>query len=259
METERFEDKIKRQLQDREIKPSASSWDKLSAKLEAPQQKKKPFVLWMGIAASIIGGILILSLVFNKTSIVSPAIVDTPKENLNLEKSPVEISEEIFTEIQDEAVQVATSEVEEVEKKNIAPRIKGNVIKEIEASQSNREVIAVIDNKNLLKEQTLITPSALSSDKILNLKLNDALSSVITKVENAQSVTDAEVNMLLAEAATKISQERYKTDFVVAKVNPHDLLQDVEFEMDNSFRDKIFEILKEGYSKAKTAVANRNY
>ncbi|CAM4106651.1 hypothetical protein [Gillisia hiemivivida] len=257
MGTERFEDKIKRQLRDREIAPSAGSWDKLSAKLDETQQKKKPFVLWMGIAASIIGGILILSLVFNNTSPSdSPEMVDVHKEAVKLEENPVETSEEIFTQTQDEVEQVATSEVK---KEQITPRSNPTVTPVNQLHQNNREAIAVIDNKSLLNQNSLGISIETTTDKILDLKLNDALTNVIANVENRATVTDAEVNKLLAEAAAKISRERYKTDFAVGKVNPQELLQDVEFEMDNSFRDKIFEILKEGYSKARTAVANRNY
>jgi len=72
-------------------------------------------------------------------------------------------------------------------------------------------------------------------------------------------VTDAEVDKLLEEAARRISLERYSKNYAAGKIDPQDLLLDVEFELDNSFRDKIFDMLKEGYSKAKTAVANRNY
>ncbi len=257
MGTERFEDKIKRQLLDREITPSADSWDKLSARLDETQQKKKPFLLWMGIAASIIGGILILSLVFNNSiPSDSPEMVDVPKEEVKLEENPVETSEEIFTQIQDEVEQVATSEVK---KEKRTPRSNLIVTPVKKMDQNRREAIVVLDNKSLLNQKRLDISIGPTSDKILDLKLNDTLTSVIANVENKATITDAEVNKLLAEAAAKISEERYKTNFAVGKVNPQDLLQDVEFEMDNSFRDKIFEILKEGYSKARTAVANRNY
>jgi hypothetical protein len=257
MGTERFEDKIKRQLQNREISPSAGSWDKLSAKLDTPQERKRPFVLWMGIAASIIGGILILSMVFNSSTISdSPEIVDVPKEEVKLKETPVEASEEIFTQTKGEVVQVAISE----EEKEPATPKSNLIVTPVKLSQQNkRKAVAAVDNKSLLKEQTLITPITPASDKILDLTLNDALASVLTQTKNGQAVTDAEVNKLLADAASKISKERYKSDYAVGKVDPQDLLQDVEFEMDNSFRDKIFEMLKEGYSKAKNAVANRNY
>jgi len=259
METERFEDKIKRQMLDREIAPSAGSWDKLSERLDATQEKKRPFILWMGIAATIIGGILILSLVFNN-SIPSDSqeVVNTPKDEIKLEETAVETSKEIFIKNQKEKKQFASEKVEDVKRVARTPRSKG-VVEEKLSSQGIREAIAVIDNAILLKEQNVISPTVVSSDKILDVKLNDALASVITQTINGQAVTDAEVNTLLAEAARRISQERYSKDYATGKVDPQDLLLEAEFELENSFRDKIFDMLKEGYSKAKTAVANRNY
>jgi hypothetical protein len=200
---------------------------------------------------------LILSLVFNSSTISdSPEIVDVPKEEVKLKETPVETSEEIFTQAKGEAVKVAISE----EEKEPATPKSNFIVTPVKSSQQNkREAVAAVDNKSLLKEQTLITPITPTTDKILDLTLNDALASVLTQTKNGQAVTDAEVNKLLADAASKISEEHYKTDYAVGKVNPQDLLLDVEFELDNSFRDKIFEMLKEGYSKAKNAVANRNY
>lgn len=255
MGTEKFEDKIKRQLRDREISPSAGNWEKLSARLDTPQPKKKPFVLWMGIAASIIGGILILSLVFNSSTLNSPEIVDVPHKEIEADKA----SGEIFNSTYKETEQFATSEENEVKEEPIPSKTETTDSNRKERSRNKREAIAVIDNKKLISHQSLAISAEPSANKSLTLKLNDALTNIIATVENGPTVTDAEVNELLAEAAAKISKESYKTDFAVGKVNPQDLLQDVEFEMDNSFRDKIFEILKEGYSKARTAVANRNY
>ncbi len=257
MGNERFEDKIKRQLRDREITPSAGNWEKLSAKLDATEEKKRPITFWIGIAASIIGGILILSLVFNNiTPSDTPEIVDAPKEEVKLEKTPVETSEEIFIPAKKVEEKVATSEVN---KESITPRSNPIVSPEKQTHQNNREAVVVLVNRSLQQQQSVRTSIELTTDKILDLKLNDAINSVIVNVENGKTVTDEEVNMLLAEAATKLSEEHYIADFAVGKVNAKDLLQAVEFEMDNSFRDKLFEILKEGYLKAKTAVANRNY
>ena len=258
METERFEDNIKRQLQAREITPSAGSWDKLSAKLEASQEKKKPLAFWMGIAASIIGGVLILSLVFNNSSpLDSPEIVDGPKEELKREDPFRETSEEIYNPTQEETVRVAAKE--EVEEEQVAHKSNTSVPPVQNIPPKNREAVASIEDKAILKEPTIISSSQLPEDAVLDVTLTNALANVFNQTQNGETITDAEVNKLLAEAAAKITRERYKTDFAVGKVNSQDLLRDVEFEMDNSFRDKIFEMLKEGYSKAKTAVANRNY
>tara|TARA_R100001369_G_scaffold954_4_gene3156 strand:+ start:26638 stop:27411 length:774 start_codon:yes stop_codon:yes gene_type:complete len=257
METERFEDKIKRQMLDREITPSAGSWDKLSASLDVQEKKKKPFVLWMGIAASIISGILVLSLVFNNSNPSAlPQIVNTPKEEVKIEKAPIETSEEIFAETIKEEQQVAVSEEK---RESINPGINKNSALENPIQQNNREAVAAIDNSSILNDKSAAEKNLASDNEILNLKLNNALNHVIAQTIKENVVTDAEVDRLLEEAAKKISQERYSKNYATGKVDPQDLLLDAEFELDNSFRDKIFDLLKEGYSKAKTAVANRNY
>ena len=257
MGTDGFEDKIKKQMQDREIAPSAGSWDKLSSRLDAQEEKKKPFVLWMGIAASIIGGILILSLVFkNSTPAVTPQIVDTPSEEVKIEKAPIETSEEIFTEINTEEPQVAVSEEK---KESINPVTNKKPISEKKIQQNNREALAAIDNSSILNEKSTSDKVLAKNQEVLDLKLKNALSDVIAKTSEGTAVTDAEVDKLLEEAARRISLERYSKNYAAGKIDPEDLLLDVEFELDNSFRDKIFDMLKEGYSKAKTAVANRNY
>ncbi|PHQ62576.1 MAG: hypothetical protein COC08_00130 [Maribacter sp.] len=69
-------------------------------------------------------------------------------------------------------------------------------------------------------------------------------------------MTDAEVDSLLRKAqeeilANKIFGEDYSVDAMA-------LLNEVEDELDQSFRDQIFETLKIGFLKVRTAVANRN-
>ena len=257
MGTDGFEGKIKKQMLDREIAPSAGSWDKLSSRLDAQEEKKKPFVLWIGIAASIIGGILILSLVFNNSTLsTSPQIVDTPSEEVKVEKAPIETSEEIFTETNNEEQQVSVSEEK---KESINPVTNEKPVSEKKIQQNNREAVAAIDNSSLLNQPSTADVNLAKNQEILDLKLNNELTEVIAQTNGVTTVTDADVNKLLEEAARRISQERYSKNYAIGKVDPQDLLQDAEFELDNSFRDKIFDMLKEGYSKAKTAVANRNY
>jgi hypothetical protein len=257
MEQLKFEKDFSEKLNKREIEPKAGSWEELGARLNSEEKGKKPVFWWIGIAASIIGGILILSLVFNNlTPSDTPEIVDAPKEEVKLEITPVETSEEIVIPSKKVEEKVATSEIN---KEIITPRSNPILSPKRQMHQNNREAVVVIDNRRLLQQQTIRTSIEPATNKIFDQKLNDAINSVIVNVENGKTVTDAEVNMLLAEAANKLSEEHYKADFAVGKVNPQDLLQEVEFEMDDSFRNKLFEILKEGYLKAKTAVANRNY
>ena len=80
---------------------------------------------------------------------------------------------------------------------------------------------------------------------------------VVAEVKpGATPVSDLEVDALLYAAMAELEQER--AAYAVQPVNADELLQEVEYELDQNFRQKVFEVLKEGFSKAKTAVANRN-
>lgn len=92
----------------------------------------------------------------------------------------------------------------------------------------------------------------------LSLKVQELLAS-ISKAEkkSGKRITESEVDALLAEAVKEISKntpEKYSGNFVDAE----NLLADVEYDVDQSFRKEVFEFLKEEFKKARTAVATRN-
>ena len=72
----------------------------------------------------------------------------------------------------------------------------------------------------------------------------------------SQEVTDAEVDSLLRAAQRQILTDKLFADS--GSVDAMSLLAEVEDELDESFRDQIFDALKSGYLKLRTAVADRN-
>lgn len=124
-----------------------------------------------------------------------------------------------------------------------------------EFSQTEENVAEVIPNNGVSEE--------LEKQKSQNwknccslLKLKSWWLRSLKKEENG-TVTDAEVNELLAEAAREISQQR--NFYNRGKVDADALLADVESEIDQSFRREVFEMLKDGFQKARTAIVSRNY
>ncbi|CAN0604335.1 unnamed protein product, partial [Ectocarpus sp. 12 AP-2014] len=70
------------------------------------------------------------------------------------------------------------------------------------------------------------------------------------------TVTDAEVDSLLTRAQDEILRDKiFNKD---KSVDAMALLTEVEDELDKSFRDQIFDSLKAGFIKVRTAVADRN-
>ncbi|HSI69245.1 MAG TPA: hypothetical protein VK941_03365, partial [Gillisia sp.] len=108
------------------------------------------------------------------------------------------------------------------------------------------EEIAVAE---VVKEETIETQPA---------SLEDAIAAVTSNLAKNDDLAEAEVDSLLMMAAARISKER--TVYLAGEtIDASSLLWDVEMEMEQSFREKVFDIMKEGYLKARTAVANRNY
>ena len=94
------------------------------------------------------------------------------------------------------------------------------------------------------------------SEDLINTKVLEVLARVDVLEEDNEALTDAKVDSLLRKA-----QEEILTDKLFRNnrsVDAMALLSEVESELDKSFRDQIFESLKTGFLKVRTAVADRN-
>lgn len=239
MEPVKFEKHIKDQLQKREIKPSAESWQKLQGRLEQKEApSKKPF-LWMGIAAAFAGIFFLLGTFFSNPFIENgPAVVEqtsevpvTP-ETENLEPVPA-AEEEILVaseEIRKQEIEQPTKISEDVRRKDIASAV---VAEETPIAETASEEPAKFDLASVKERLSEESPEALAN------------------------VSDAEIEALLLLAEAELEEE--PAQYVSQTINPDDLLNEVEYELEQSFRDKVFEVIKDGLSKAKTAVANRDF
>ena len=96
MEPYKFEQDIKKKLEKRRIQPSTNSWNKLADSLQFKEHKKDTKFLWlMGIAASIVGVLFVVSIFLNEEKGNSaPTIVNVPppeKEDASIEVASEEI------------------------------------------------------------------------------------------------------------------------------------------------------------------------
>ena len=248
METDKFEKHIKSQFKDREIQPSKNAWEKISSELNSDTSKKKPVYLWMGIAASVMVLIGIALFYFNGSDDVNEIqfeVVDTDKkEALEEKKSTESVS---FLEKEPEVVV-----------KNDVEKINSGVAKKQE-SIKNKEIITVEDEIEVASVERIVLEKKGDeleiSDDIINTKVAGIVAQ-LDVLEQYSTVTDAEVDSLLKRAQQEILQEKiFKTD---KSVDALALLTEVEGELDQSFRDQIFNSLKASFIKVRTAVADRN-
>ena len=231
MEPERFEEHIQKQLQKREIKPSAGSWEKLEARLEQEEKPKQFQFWWIGVAAAIAGVFFFLGTLFNTQT--EPTVVEQPSEEIKVQEPVIKPEQKIL---------IAS---EETEKEEIpAPETLPEKVK-----ISKTETTVAVQEKPV---ENNIFGSA--EPEVVDPKVENIV--VEVKPTNT-TVSDAEVDALLNSAMAELDQ--HHSSYAVESIHAEDLLQEVEYELEQNFRQKVFEVLKEGFSKAKTAVANRNH
>lgn len=247
----KWEDNIKETLEKRTIKPSNTSWNTLADKLDATNKnKRKTMYLWMGIAANVVALLFTITIFFNgyQTEINTPAVVNTQEQVdeylISVEKLPVE-KQVAETQADDQILEPVEKNIaknELLKKPNdFTPPVKQN----IPVAKIDKEVAVEPLEINLQKESF--------EDK----KIAEMVAQIQDLKNKGQTVTDADIEALLHQAQKEIAyhtiiKEGMKT------VDANALLQDVESDLQQSFRNKIFEALKNSYETIKTAVAERN-
>jgi len=249
----KFEENIKEKLEKRTIKPSANAWNKLSERLERQEEKRgnKAF-WWLGIAASIVGVLLVGSQLFKNNALeeVIPKIVIRP----------VDVK-------QDETNKIATKKIENTieiseEKKIKEDKSPNQIIKKktiIKASLTQENLLVAQENTQQKLNQKSLKPKKEVSENLTfeTQKIQDVVAQIKNLKDKNTVVTNETIDALLAEAQKEIALEKMYNEST-GVVDANLLLQDVEIELDQSFRTKVFKALKESFITVKTAVAQRN-
>ena len=91
----------------------------------------------------------------------------------------------------------------------------------------------------------------------IDAKIDEVVAKVKQMQGESTAVSAEEIETLLEKAQREISNQRL-LDQATTKIDPASLLEDVETELERSFRDKVFDALGEGFNKIRTAVVERN-
>lgn len=233
-----FENKFKKELQRREIKPSSDSWDRLRERLDEDSQPKRKNYSWLWKVAAV--AILFLGLgTFIEHPFDSPQVVEEfPVEQILQEHDPT--GAELVVSEEESEVKPEERSSQEM----YFPR--GEI-----AHKKEIQTVDLPQQQPVIKsELAIVQPEVLT--KVERVENTESIAS-----EELAQVTNAEIDALLATAREDLSRDSiaYASQFPGAE----DLLEEVEYELDESFRRKVFEVLKDGYSRAKTAVANRDF
>lgn len=251
------EEQMRDKLEKRSLQPSPESWATLSKRLDAEQKNEtKSLFWWFGMAASIVGIVFATAMYFHNTSFESntPTIVDS-NDNV-IQKGEMKKDEFKKEEVVVEDNKPVEDSIKETEPKSNAnthlPK-KSQFLNQI----PQEEAVAQVQQSS----------SETSIDKVSEIKTSELtfeaqkVQEVVAVINHLKTsgkmVTDTEIDSLLKNAQKEILSNRLYNE-TTRTVDANALLQDVEADLQQSFRSKVFEALQSGYESVKTAVAQRN-
>ncbi|SFU49656.1 hypothetical protein SAMN05216480_10591 [Pustulibacterium marinum] len=254
-----FEREVKQRLEERTINPSENAWEKLSSQLKDEQEKKKSAFPWYWVAAILVIACMALGgmfLQYEATSVNTTTVVDVEKEQSiqNSEVSPSIVNEESLKWEKQEPVIVDNSSTQKqpeiqknpivIESENKGLKLKNKFGKETE--NSSEMYLAVNDTE----------------DEILENKKVDEVVQKLTEMQTSGTeITDATIDSLLLKAQKELRKERVEVllkSESTTETLANMLLEEVEYDLDRSFKDKIFDALQNSIVKVKTAVATND-
>lgn len=236
MEPNKFEKDFREKLNQREIEPSNNAWDRLDAMLSVAEEKKpKKNRKRLYIAASVVGFLLVGTLFFNqnKKSVATPKTVIVEKEK------ETEIGKESIIEPVLNTIDSVKTE----------PAIAEKTSEEI----VNKEKTTT----NTISNKTIKNVSNQVAESSIIIKNNQEKESVNNQIQIAETSKKENVDQLLETAENKVIAQN-QTKKAKVKINANDLLNQVDGELELSFREKVITKVNKNLQEVKVALSNRN-
>lgn len=236
MEPNNFEKDFREKLNQRKIEPSEKAWDRLDAMLSVAEEKKpKKKNKWLYIAASIAGFLLAGTFFLNQEK-----KVEIPKNQIVIEENNQKDSvvRNGFKAADSTKDQIAVSEKEATQNAENS--------KTAEKSSNQKGIKAVKNTVNPIAEVSIINQKNQQSTSG-NTPINVP---EISKNETAEQLLNTAEKSVVAENSVKPKAK--------IKINASDLLNQVDGELELSFREKVITKVNKNYQTVKVALANRN-
>ncbi len=277
----KFEENIKDKLEQCRLEPSQDAWKTLSNRLDNNTNKRnKDVFLYLGIAASIVGVLLVYTLLIKTENAAEgiQEVVNTEAETkTETNSTPILDSSNIESQVVESTPQESFPTIEETIKVSDDTSI---------APKSTTENVLAATNEQILKAETAIQNLKLNQSSNKFPKASDVASveteaqerlieqplntldyestkviEVVAQIKKLEAqgneVTESEIDALLKQAERDILKQRLYNE-TTRTVDADALLQDVEEDLEQSFRARVFQNLKSNFNSVKTAVAARN-
>ena len=230
MEPNNFEKDFREKLNNRTIEPSDKAWDRLDAMLSITENKKsKKKNKWFYIAASFVGFLLVGTFFFNQ------------------KEQTIKVPQSVVVE-------------DDIKKDSVVKPVSNSVdsIKTVIAS-SEQTSVPNSNNKEINNKQksntTLKNESNQVAESSIIIKNNQEKQSI--PIQNQISKNE-NVDQLLVNAEKAVVAENSAKQKSKVKINADDLLNQVDGELELSFREKVISKVNKNYQTVKVALANRN-
>ncbi len=240
MAPNKFEKKIKELFDAREIEPSGDAWEKVASQLGSSPAKTsiRPWYYW--IAASIAFIVFVVGWSVRKSS--QPVIDENPMVEQQVTPEPKRT---------ESAVPMIQKQTEISSVKDEPARLEDQFNNVAESTEKPPGIAEIPEDKPFTDSQLEQGGQNLRDEKI---------SEVVAQVDhmevNKAEVTEEEVDsLLMAAQKALLANEEFQEE---SSNNGASLLAEVEGELQESFRDQVFDRLKQGFIRVRTAVADRN-
>lgn len=249
-----FEDNLKSKLEKRAIQPSDNSWEKLAEKLDEENKSNSKNIWWLGIAASIIGVLLVTIVYFDKIEATDslPELVETPNEETKIKVNDTPESHNVTNS--KKSFNEDKISVKEQSKTSIANKNTNKPTNKYLVRNTSKIAVATNNDKaeNIQIEEVINENALIESEE----RQNSIVKNSEEKIDNQLDI-DSEIELLLNNAQKEFAINNNKTKGTTV-VNSNSLLKEVETDLEETFRDKVFKTVISSYHSVKTAVAERN-
>jgi len=238
MEPNNFEKDFREKLNQRTIEPSNKGWDRLDAMLSIAEEKQpKKNYKWLYIAASIVGFLLVGTFFFNQEK----DSVETPKNNVVIEVTKKDSAvKPTINRMESGKTEIATSEKVTIKRTN---KKEANNNPDVSVQKSDQ---LIKNEKNQIAESSII------------IKNNQEKQSINNQTSVVEPSKNENVDQLLNTAEKTVVAEHSAKPKSKIKINASDLLNQVDGELETSFREKVITKVNKNYQTVKVALANRN-
>ncbi len=256
MAPNKFEEGIKEKLEQRTIQPSVDAWVKLENSLgKIEKRHKNKTLFWVGLAASIVGIVFVVSQFFNDISVEknTPVLVVTPESNSQYNNTKVVVDESNLKE----TINGTVPPVSEIQTTKVSAKTLPQTENKQEEFVTTTKDVAVGGNDRIQNKEVQSIALQTQNLSFEEQKIQEVIAAVDILKDTDKTISDADLEALLVKAQKEILLEKLNRENS-GIVDARSLLRDVETDLDRTFRDKVFEALKANFNFVKTAVAQRN-